>query len=417
MRLSLIITLSIVVYSAKAQVVRITGKGRCIFDTMVSRITVLPTSFTKSDETPPLDIQISRPGYFRIGNENVYLASLDTVTLALDSCGISTRPLSKSAATMLFNEVDIQSAALFNVMNNCIDQAQYSNNYETIIQREFIKLDSLIKNYKQVPARDRRAIASYFAIKKMTIVSPGIHNSDLGMRQYAMQLVIENTPPIEMASVGSGKFALMVIGTAMAKDWPLFEQWFKRLSGIDRLLVSILLVNAAEFSRSVALPVDALSFLKNEIVGFREELNDTEADILIAMRQKLSLSGKGIKSMLGETILTDLKGKTIPADELQVVGSDTAVIYYWATWCGPCIEYIKAYLAHTAGKPKHIFISLDADEAKWKRFSLEMGIPADMNLQMGQEFIESFRRKFNIESLPAKFILTNEGFQFRNAAN
>jgi thiol-disulfide isomerase/thioredoxin len=227
-----------------------------------------------------------------------------------------------------------------------------------------------------------------------------------------MQLVLEQTPTFEICAVGSGKIALMVLCRPLANDWFVFRTWYNRLSKIDKLYVSILLVNAAEFNKSITLSKAAISMLRNEILKYHENLNSAEADVLIAMKHKLSLSGKGINSMFGETRLSSVTGLDISAVKLQPKGSDSAVLYFWATWCGPCIAFIKTYLANQAAKPKYIFISLDADEDKWKKMSQELGLPDEINLQMRRPFIESFRKNFNIESLPAKFIITKKGFQF-----
>ena len=395
-----------------AQVAKFTGMGSCTFDTVSSRISILPGTINRVNTTGPIEIFLSQPGYFQIGNENRYLAADDTIYLALDSCQVSIQPTQRNGvAHSLFDYIETQCAALFNTLNDCNEQDSYKNVYETTVLPSFRAIDSKINTNKELKAADQLAISRYFAVRKMTIVSAGIHSPDAGLKQYAMQLVLEQTPLIDICAVGSGKFALLVLCRPLATDWSVFFNWYKRLSKIDKLFVSILLVNAAEFSKSIALSEEAISFLKKYILEYSGGLNNTEADVLIAMKQKLSLSGKGIKSMLGETTLTNMAGSRISAEALEPTGSDSAILYYWATWCGPCKEYMKAYLADPTAQPSHVFISLDADKDKWKQVSKELGVPDAINLQMNPAFIESFRKRFNIESLPAKFLLTKNGFQ------
>lgn len=105
----------------------------------------------------------------------------------------------------------------------------------------------------------------------------------------------------------------------------------------------------------------------------------------------------------------DLNGKEISLYEN--LGKVT-VIDFWASWCGPCRQenpnVVKLYEAYKDKGLQIIGVSLDKEDAKWKKAIKDDNLTwiHMSNLKFWQDPIA---KQYNVKSIPATFILDEKG--------
>ncbi len=103
------------------------------------------------------------------------------------------------------------------------------------------------------------------------------------------------------------------------------------------------------------------------------------------------------------------EGKQISLKESM---GKVTIIDFWASWCGPCRgenpNVVALYKEMHAKGLNIIGVSLDKDAAKWKEAIAKDGLvwPQISNLKFWDEPIA---KQYNIESIPATFILDAKG--------
>jgi thiol-disulfide isomerase/thioredoxin len=106
--------------------------------------------------------------------------------------------------------------------------------------------------------------------------------------------------------------------------------------------------------------------------------------------------------------LTTLDGRTLT---LESLAGKVVLIDFWATWCGPCVEalpHIRQIAKKLDGQPFAILsISLDSDEAAWKKFVEKNGMTWMQYRDGG--FEGRIAKQFEVTAIPATFTIDADG--------
>lgn len=107
--------------------------------------------------------------------------------------------------------------------------------------------------------------------------------------------------------------------------------------------------------------------------------------------------------------IQDINGHEI---ELKNYRGKYVLLDFWASWCGPCRRempnVVKLYESFKGENFEIIGISLDTDEAKWKKAITQMNMtwPQACDFGMWQSPVA---RSYNIEAVPTMVLINPEG--------
>lgn len=96
----------------------------------------------------------------------------------------------------------------------------------------------------------------------------------------------------------------------------------------------------------------------------------------------------------------------------QLANKNEVYIYLWASWCGPCISYLKKIdlqRVYTVQTNERIVLFLSVDESKeaWLKKNRELNLPGEYSFRLQDGFRSTTCTLLGINFAPAKFRLKN----------
>ena len=107
-----------------------------------------------------------------------------------------------------------------------------------------------------------------------------------------------------------------------------------------------------------------------------------------------------------------LRADRVTISSEQIFDVKEVYIYFWASWCLPCIKFIKGidferfYKLQTTDR-KIIFISVDKGDDEWLIRNRLLQIPTDFSYRLKKGMLSNFCQKLNINSVPTYLHLKN----------
>lgn len=162
--------------------------------------------------------------------------------------------------------------------------------------------------------------------------------------------------------------------------------------------------------------------LQSEFIGDEEEAastyrkiverfpNSDQAEIAQGAVRRLESVGKRL----------DLRGKTIEGDSFQLskLRGKLIVIHYWATWCSPCLQDIKALAQMKISYPDSAFelvgINVDVAPERPRQYLQKSPIPWVQLFEPGGLEGSGLSKALGIQTLPAMILIDEDGKLINN---
>lgn len=157
-----------------------------------------------------------------------------------------------------------------------------------------------------------------------------------------------------------------------------------------------------------------LELIEKQFIQFQTMNKFTEAEqsMLSGLKGELMKTGSNIIPLFSKQLLTNEKGRLLSISEKNAILSKKGniIIDYWASWCAPCISYIRTLksdeIVYKGEKYKIIFISIDKNKQDWLSKSYPVIRPYNsFRLVDLNKF--SFYKAFEITAIPRLFLIKN----------
>ncbi|MBQ0769452.1 MAG: AhpC/TSA family protein [Bizionia sp.] len=248
---------------------------------------------------------------------------------------------------------------------------------------------------------------------------------------YIDELGLYNSPKITNSKTNNEYVNnyLPLITNLLSEDENIKKSWNDSLSEVDKSEIIEGRKRIREEKNVVLLKY--LGKNPNSFVGmwlFAENFsiygyNTIYEDMYNAMSNELknTYSGQGLNQKLKETRISSVNGYLPNATLLEYNGKETKVKFsdlgakyilvdFWASYCGPCIKQFPNLLDLYKTTSREFFdilaISIDDNKTKkaWSTFLNKQSLPWKQYLDE-----KGFAEKLFINSVPANFLLDNEG--------
>lgn len=137
--------------------------------------------------------------------------------------------------------------------------------------------------------------------------------------------------------------------------------------------------------------------------------SDLEKKSIQILKDKFQLNNKNVLTLFSKQKLANRKGLITDIQKKELIKGNV-IVYYWATWCVPCIETFneltKSEFMANGKQYKMLFISVDNNQEKWMRFKNR--ILNNTNSFLLKDFKSpSFYKTVEIQAVPRVFLIEN----------
>jgi thiol-disulfide isomerase/thioredoxin len=146
------------------------------------------------------------------------------------------------------------------------------------------------------------------------------------------------------------------------------------------------------------------------IDDFKKKYDCSREDIKMfdKLREQFLRKGNDVTELFKKQLLADYAGKEVKEDLLKEKGK--IFVYYWASWCIPCIETISKIknttVTYQGQQYKAIFISIDKKREQWLKAKRE-ALTAGNSFRLTNLVKKSFFTVFQVSAVPRIFYIDN----------